>query len=361
MKRYLLFDAGCAVCNQIAQAIEEAASGKLQVVSLRDPQAVQWLEQVYPEGWAYRPYLVVVEGDRVRAYAGPGMAMRLGWLLGPRKAWRVWSLARRYGVMLPPGGEYSAERRGFLKRATLFVVGLFFFPRLGSSDGQSTLQELDRNIIVRQLRGEALKRAVQMALEHKDGQVVKDFFAAHGYQAQTENSTGVKVENKRDRHEAIAVSIPFENGIELGKMVFIWSNSFVRAGAGLLELSDGAITAIDVYEAHDGSMQYAGRLERAPNGEIVVRNSSGDIRVQQSIRKYLMVPGLKATNCEICQAVFAYIYAAGCGIAGYLVCNLACAPFGGPACPIICAAVYAMLCVFGYEQNVDIVCEPWCG
>jgi len=85
MKRYLLFDAGCAVCNQIAQAIEEAASGKLQAVSLRDPQAVQWLEQVYPEGWAYRPYLVTVDGDRVQAYAGPGMAMRLGWLLGPRK------------------------------------------------------------------------------------------------------------------------------------------------------------------------------------------------------------------------------------------------------------------------------------
>jgi len=124
MKRYLLFDGGCAVCNQIAQAIEEAASGKLQVVSLRDPQAVQWLEQVYPEGWAHQPYLVTVDGDRVQAYAGPGMAMRLGWLLGPRKAWRVWSLARRYGVMLPPGGEYSAERRGFLKGVPVLMAAL---------------------------------------------------------------------------------------------------------------------------------------------------------------------------------------------------------------------------------------------
>lgn len=50
MKRYLVFDAGCAVCNQLAHAIEEAAAGKLKAVSIRGPQAREWLEQAYPAG-----------------------------------------------------------------------------------------------------------------------------------------------------------------------------------------------------------------------------------------------------------------------------------------------------------------------
>ena len=136
MERYLLFDAGCSVCNQLAHAIEEAAAGKLQALSIRSPQAREWLDQVYPAGWEHQPYLVTVEGERVRAYAGTGMALRLGWLLGPRQAWRVWNLVRQYGVGWPASEEFSAERRGFLKRAAVFVAGLFFFPRLGSAGGQ---------------------------------------------------------------------------------------------------------------------------------------------------------------------------------------------------------------------------------
>lgn len=136
MKRYLLFDAGCAVCHQLAHAIEEAAAGKLKALSIRDSQAREWLEQAYPESWTHQPYLVVVDGGQVRAYAGLSMALRLGRLLGPRKAWRVWSLVRQYEVGLPASGEYSAERRGFLKRAALFVGSLFFFPQFGSTGGQ---------------------------------------------------------------------------------------------------------------------------------------------------------------------------------------------------------------------------------
>lgn len=83
MKRYLLFDSRCSVCDQIAQAIEEAAAGKLEAVSIHDARAREWLDQAYPGGWEHRPYLVTVEGDRVKASAGTGMALRLGLLLGP--------------------------------------------------------------------------------------------------------------------------------------------------------------------------------------------------------------------------------------------------------------------------------------
>ena len=122
MARYLLFDAGCAVCNQSAKAIGEAAAGKLEAVSIRDPQARGWLDQAYPDGWEHRPYLGTLEGEQVRASSGTGMALRLARLLGPGQAWRVWNLARRYGVALLPGaGDFSPERRNFLQRASLPV------------------------------------------------------------------------------------------------------------------------------------------------------------------------------------------------------------------------------------------------
>jgi len=175
MRRYLLFDAGCSICNQLARAIEEAAGGKLEAVSLREQRAMKWLDQVYPAGWEHQPYLVTVEGERVQAYAGTGMALQLGWLLGPRQGWRVWSLARRYGVVLPAGGEFSAERRGFLKRAGLFVAGLFFFPRLGSAGGPGQAQGRPRHPLAgiriknsRKLEGEERARALQQALNSQD-------------------------------------------------------------------------------------------------------------------------------------------------------------------------------------------------
>jgi predicted DCC family thiol-disulfide oxidoreductase YuxK len=124
MERYLLFDAGCSVCNQLAQAIEEAAGGKLEAISIRERRAMKWLDQAYPAGWEHQPYLMTVDGGRVQAFAGLGMALRLGWLLGPRQGWRVWNLALRYGVALPAGGEFSAERRGFLKRVGGLLAGL---------------------------------------------------------------------------------------------------------------------------------------------------------------------------------------------------------------------------------------------
>lgn len=129
MERYLLFDAGCAVCHQLAQAIEEAAAGKLEALSIRDPQAREWLDRAYPDGWAHQPYLVTVDGDRVQASAGMGMALRLGRLLGPRQGWRVWNLARQSGIPLSLGvgatGEQSAfapGRRTFLKTALGTVI-----------------------------------------------------------------------------------------------------------------------------------------------------------------------------------------------------------------------------------------------
>lgn len=51
MKRFLLFDAGCAVCHQLTRTIKEAAGGKLEVMSIHERQAWEWLDRAYPTGW----------------------------------------------------------------------------------------------------------------------------------------------------------------------------------------------------------------------------------------------------------------------------------------------------------------------
>lgn len=132
MERYLVYDSGCSVCAGLADAAREAAGGRLEAISIRGDLATDLLDRAYPDGWAFAPYLVAVDGDRVRAWTGVASALRLARLVGPLAARRIWSAARRSGVYLPPGAKHSTEggptRRGFLKLAAstmgaLAVVG----------------------------------------------------------------------------------------------------------------------------------------------------------------------------------------------------------------------------------------------
>jgi predicted DCC family thiol-disulfide oxidoreductase YuxK len=126
MKRYLVFDAHCSACNQVTETIKETAGDKLETISIHDPKARTLLDQVYPEGWEYAPYLVIVDHGRTQAWMGWAMAWRLAWLFGPSKTWRVWTLARQYGILLPLDVNVvrapNASRRQFLKKGLL--VGL---------------------------------------------------------------------------------------------------------------------------------------------------------------------------------------------------------------------------------------------
>lgn len=107
MKRYLVFDSRCQVCTWMVEEVRRAVDGRLEAISLYDPHVRDLLDQVYPHGWKYAPFLMTVEDGRVRAWAGAGAALRLGLLMGPRRAWRVWAVARRYGIVLPPGGSLA--------------------------------------------------------------------------------------------------------------------------------------------------------------------------------------------------------------------------------------------------------------
>jgi hypothetical protein len=79
MRRYLVFDAGCAVCSELAQAIEEAARGKLEAISIRDRQAMKWLDRAYPAGWEFS-----VQGSRGAEGQGERARLSMDLSFSPR-------------------------------------------------------------------------------------------------------------------------------------------------------------------------------------------------------------------------------------------------------------------------------------
>jgi hypothetical protein len=128
MQRYLLFDAQCSVCRELAAVIQDQAMGKLQALSLCSPQARDMLAQAFPNGWAQAPYLVTVKGERVQAWKGIGLALRLAWLLGTRKAWNLSKLvAAMRSVPAKPDQEFHwATRRQFMKASAFALTGAVF-------------------------------------------------------------------------------------------------------------------------------------------------------------------------------------------------------------------------------------------
>lgn len=128
MERFLIYDSGCHSCNQLAEVVQDAASGRIVSLSIRDPRARAMLDSAYPRGWSPAPYLVFVEGERIRAWTGLNSATRLMKIVGLRNSWRIWKTARQHGVYLPPGPSLSqahtVSRRHFLRIAGGFTAAL---------------------------------------------------------------------------------------------------------------------------------------------------------------------------------------------------------------------------------------------
>ena len=128
MDRLLVFDAGCSVCSNLANTVQDAAGGKLKVIDIRGDEAKSLLDRAHPQGWEWSPYLLTVRRGQVQPARGLNAAARLGLLLGPRKAWHVWSLARRSGVHVPPGSilpfDNHASRRSAIKLAASLAAAV---------------------------------------------------------------------------------------------------------------------------------------------------------------------------------------------------------------------------------------------
>lgn len=128
MDRYLVFDAGCSTCRDLADAIQDAVGPKLLAINIRDDRAKELLRRAFPDGYRFVPYLVTVDRhQRVHAWTGTALAIRLAWLMGPRHAWRAWTRARNLGISLSghrQPNDHGMSRRNFLKVSTAIASAL---------------------------------------------------------------------------------------------------------------------------------------------------------------------------------------------------------------------------------------------
>lgn len=83
------FDAGCMTCSDLATRIEEAVGDKLEIRSLHDPLVEHWREMALGKEAPWAPTLFEVRGDKVKAWTGTMMGVRLGRVLGPVATWRI--------------------------------------------------------------------------------------------------------------------------------------------------------------------------------------------------------------------------------------------------------------------------------
>ncbi|SDH59642.1 hypothetical protein SAMN05421505_118131 [Sinosporangium album] len=89
-RRWILgFDGSCGRCREIAKAAEKAAGARLEVLPLSHPDVRRWRDRTLGTGAPWVPTLVRVDGDRVRAWTGPAMGLRLLACLGPAAAIRL--------------------------------------------------------------------------------------------------------------------------------------------------------------------------------------------------------------------------------------------------------------------------------
>ncbi|MFE7509196.1 bacteriocin fulvocin C-related protein [Promicromonospora sp. NPDC057488] len=115
----LAFDASCCQCRQVAEQVERAGDGRLDVRPLERPEVRAWREQVFGPEPPHAPTLIKVPDDgAVRAWTGPVMVARTAARLGPRLSLR---LLGALGA-LRRGGE-AAERDG-LGRAQFLRLAL---------------------------------------------------------------------------------------------------------------------------------------------------------------------------------------------------------------------------------------------
>lgn len=91
---YLVYDDKCPTCVRLAHTIEAASNSKVTLLSIHETTAKSLLDSAYPKGWKFAPYLITTT-RRIRASSGFPMTLRLGWLLGPRKAIKAWAQVQK--------------------------------------------------------------------------------------------------------------------------------------------------------------------------------------------------------------------------------------------------------------------------
>ncbi|MFH8349683.1 bacteriocin fulvocin C-related protein [Streptomyces sp. NPDC018045] len=115
----LAFDAGCGVCGDAAARIGGLAHHRLTMVGLGEEPVRALRRRALGDDPPFAPTLLAVDGDRVRAWTGPALSVRLCRLLGPVGSLRVARALNRTDALV------HGDRRRLLKAVPGLALGAF--------------------------------------------------------------------------------------------------------------------------------------------------------------------------------------------------------------------------------------------
>jgi hypothetical protein len=118
---FLAFDGSCGTCRSLAEVVARACGPALNIRSLDDEDVSRWRRTALGSDAPWAPTLIRVRGEMVRAWTGPGMAVRLAWRLGPRTTVR---LLRTFGELSSRSSDPTGAREGMARKDFLrFAAG----------------------------------------------------------------------------------------------------------------------------------------------------------------------------------------------------------------------------------------------
>lgn len=133
---YLLYDASCMACSNVAEAVRTTGVAGLSVRSLQDPTMQELLTEGGRHG-LFEPALLDVDDDSVRIYTGLRLRTRLVRRVGPRKALYI---LRALVESAAQGSSRGMPRRRFLTHTGLAGAGAIVAPQIFSRVANAATQ-----------------------------------------------------------------------------------------------------------------------------------------------------------------------------------------------------------------------------
>ncbi|MGW1427852.1 bacteriocin fulvocin C-related protein [Streptomyces sp. NPDC002431] len=115
----LAFDADCPFCEEVVKQVRASVDDTLTPAGLTEPRVRELRARAMGERAEWAPTLLAVDGDRVRAWTGTALSVRLARLLGPADSLRVVRALRGLDVLRSP------SRRGILRAVPGLALGAF--------------------------------------------------------------------------------------------------------------------------------------------------------------------------------------------------------------------------------------------
>lgn len=281
------FDAGCVACNDLAGRIEQAAGGKLEVLSLHHPQVAHWRGQALGQDAPWAPTLIEVDGTNVRAWTGLRMGARLSRLLGPVATWRVMQVlgdGPARSTRASDGAEAAGvSRRQFLKGLAGGLTALSILPatealaagRKGFQASSVSRVGASSATVGRLKRFEAVKTA------------------GGRFGSPDWNNVTKALSKSRDGGERTVYSIPYVSATAVASKTFlVTEDEDSRADAGSIVVrvrqtgeNQGKLDYFLVDGSHLGNLEVSDGKVRAQQAEDRLGASSGDERRRPGFRR----------------------------------------------------------------------------